>query len=206
MLKQTTCAMLTLILFSASAATAAADDSADVPRGEVIQRSFKSSKIFPGTERDYAIYVPKQYDPEKPACVHVNQDGVQFKAPEVFDRLIHEKKLPVIIGVFIKPGVVKAESADSLPGSIVAMSTTVWATSTPGSYWMKSCLRSNSKKLPTAGRSNSRSRATTARSPAPAAARSARSRPLGSGPTRLPACSAGWERMWACAVGTFIPR
>jgi sugar lactone lactonase YvrE/enterochelin esterase-like enzyme len=104
--------MLTALLGASIAA--AADDSAEVPKGELIKRTFSSSKFFPGTVRDYVIYVPKQYDPDKPACVHVNQDGVQFKAPEVFDRLIHEKKLPVIIGVFVKPGVVKAKSADAL--------------------------------------------------------------------------------------------
>jgi sugar lactone lactonase YvrE/enterochelin esterase-like enzyme len=97
-----------------SSAAAADDNSADVPKGELIQRSFKSSQIFPGTVRDYWIYVPKQYDPSKPACVHVNQDGVQFGAPAVLDRLIHEQKLPVIIGVFVRPGVVKAQSADAL--------------------------------------------------------------------------------------------
>ena len=30
---------------------------------------WKESKIFPGTERDYWIYVPAQYDPSTPACV-----------------------------------------------------------------------------------------------------------------------------------------
>jgi sugar lactone lactonase YvrE/enterochelin esterase-like enzyme len=53
-----------------------------------------------------SVYVPAQYDGTSPACVHVNQDGIQFNAPEVFDRLIHEKKMPVTIGVFVKPGVV----------------------------------------------------------------------------------------------------
>ncbi|HEY5310999.1 MAG TPA: alpha/beta hydrolase-fold protein, partial [Pirellulales bacterium] len=109
-----TAATFLTALFWASLAPAADDDSAAAPQGELIQRSFKSSKIFPGTVRDYWIYVPKQYDPKQPACVHVNQDGVQFKAPEIFDRLIHEKKLPVIIGVFVRPGVVKAQSADAL--------------------------------------------------------------------------------------------
>ncbi|HEX4149353.1 MAG TPA: SMP-30/gluconolactonase/LRE family protein, partial [Pirellulales bacterium] len=93
---------------------AAADDSAEMPKGEVLKRSFKSSKIFPGTERDYWIYVPRQYNPDKPACLHVNQDRIQFKAPEVFDRLIHEKRLPVIIGVFVSPGIVKAQSSQAL--------------------------------------------------------------------------------------------
>jgi hypothetical protein len=43
-----------------------------VPKGDVIKYTFEESKIFPGTERDYWIYVPKQYDPAKPACVYVN--------------------------------------------------------------------------------------------------------------------------------------
>src|SRR6202453_2909705 len=84
------------------------------PKGEVTKYTFEGSKIFPGTVRDYWIYVPKQYDPAKPACVHVNQDGIQNKAPEVFDRLIESKELPVIIGVFVRPGEVKATSPNAL--------------------------------------------------------------------------------------------
>ena len=38
---------------------------ADVPKGEIAKYSFSKSKIFPGTVRDYWIYVPKQYDPAK---------------------------------------------------------------------------------------------------------------------------------------------
>ena len=51
------------------------------PKGEVTKYTFEKSKIFPGTVRDYSIYVPKQYDPEKPACLYVGQDGVQYRAP-----------------------------------------------------------------------------------------------------------------------------
>src|ERR1700760_804035 len=83
-------------------------------KGEVTKHKFKNSKIFPGTVRDYWIYVPKQYDPAKPACLHVNQDGIQFNAPAVFDELIQAKEMPVVIGVFVRPGVVKAPSADAL--------------------------------------------------------------------------------------------
>lgn len=79
-----------------------------VPQGEQIKYTFTNSKIFPGTTREVTIYVPKQYDPAKPACVFVDQDGVQFKAPIVFDNLIARGELPVIIGVFVTPGVVKA--------------------------------------------------------------------------------------------------
>ena len=48
----------------------------DVPKGELIKFEFAASKIFPGTTREVTIYVPKQYDATKPACVYVNQDGV----------------------------------------------------------------------------------------------------------------------------------
>ena len=84
------------------------------PRGEVQKYSFDRSRIFPGTVRDYWVYVPKQYDPAKPACVYVGQDGVGFGAPAVFDELIEWKAMPVTIGVFIMHGRVKALSKDAI--------------------------------------------------------------------------------------------
>ena len=57
-----------------------AADTNTAPKGEVTKYTFDHSKIFPGTTRDYFVYVPRQYDPAKPACLHVNQDGVQFNA------------------------------------------------------------------------------------------------------------------------------
>ena len=79
-----------------------------VPKGEVTKLSFDKSKIFPDTIRDYWIYVPAQYKPDKPACVFVMQDGIRWEAPTVFDNLINKKEIPITIGVFISPGVVKA--------------------------------------------------------------------------------------------------
>ena len=84
------------------------------PKGEVTKYTFAESKFFPGTVRDYWVYVPRQYDPARPACVHVNQDGVQFNAPAVFDQLIESKEMPVTIGVFVAPGRVKALTPDAL--------------------------------------------------------------------------------------------
>ncbi|MGE5191940.1 MAG: SMP-30/gluconolactonase/LRE family protein [Deltaproteobacteria bacterium] len=89
-------------------------NAADVPKGEVTKYSFEQSKIFPGTYRDYWVYVPRQYDPAKPACVYVNQDGIQYNAPAVFDELIHKKEMPVTIGVFVMHGRVKARSDQAL--------------------------------------------------------------------------------------------
>lgn len=84
-----------------------------VPKGEVLKFTFENSKIFPGTWREYWVYVPAQYDASKPACVYINQDGVQWQAPVVFDNLIHKKEIPVTIGVFVMHGRVKATNVDA---------------------------------------------------------------------------------------------
>jgi sugar lactone lactonase YvrE/enterochelin esterase-like enzyme len=84
------------------------------PHGEVLKFTFEKSKIFPGTVREYWIYVPKQYDEEKPACLYVGQDRVQFEARNVFDNLIAKKEMPVTIGVFVAPGVVKSSDPNAL--------------------------------------------------------------------------------------------
>jgi len=84
-----------------------------VPKGEVLKFTFENSKVFPGTWREYWVYVPAQYTPDKPACVYVNQDGVQWNAPVVFDNLIHKKEMPVTIGVFVMHGKVRAANPDA---------------------------------------------------------------------------------------------
>lgn len=88
-----------------------------VPKGEVT-KSVWSSNVFEGTIREYFVYVPRQYDKSKPAAVMVFQDGHayvnetgQFRVPIVFDNLIHKKKMPVTIGIFINPG----NKSDKLP-------------------------------------------------------------------------------------------
>jgi len=84
-----------------------------VPKGEVIKFSFEQSKIFPGTYRDYWVYVPAQYTPDTPACLYVNQDGIQWQSPTVFDNLIHKKEMPVTIGVFVMHGRVRAADTNA---------------------------------------------------------------------------------------------
>ncbi len=83
-----------------------------VPKGEVLKFTSDQSKIFPGTWREVWVYVPTQYDSAQPACVYVNQDGIQWKAPTVFDNLIHQKEMPVTVGVFVTPGRVIAQNPD----------------------------------------------------------------------------------------------
>lgn len=84
-----------------------------VPKGEVMKFTFENSKIFPGTWREVTVYVPAQYKPDQPACVYVNQDGVQWNAPIVFDNLIHKKAMPITIGVFVMHGRVRAADSNT---------------------------------------------------------------------------------------------
>jgi len=87
---------------------------ADVPKGEVLKFTFSNSKIFPGTTRYYWVYIPAQYKASSPACVYINQDGLQWKANTVFDNLINSREMPVTIGVFVNPGIVKASNGNGL--------------------------------------------------------------------------------------------
>lgn len=95
-----------------------------VPRGTVTKHSWTNSTVYPGTERDFWIYVPAQYDAARPAALMVFQDGAgyvnlatngQWRVPTVFDNLIHKKQMPVTIGVFLNPGVVPSAEAGQKP-------------------------------------------------------------------------------------------
>ena len=94
------------------------------PKGEVRQGVFADSRIFPGTTRDYFVYVPKQCDPARPACLLVCFDGAgffnakgQFRLPVVLDNLIARGEMPVTIAVGINPGTVPAAEPGAKPRS-----------------------------------------------------------------------------------------
>ena len=92
---------------------------AGVPQGKVEGPFPWESKIYPGTQRNYYLYVPSQYDPSKPACVFVVLDGLgranEWKLPVVMDNLIASGEMPVTIGIFIEPGVVPAANENAQP-------------------------------------------------------------------------------------------
>lgn len=92
-----------------------------VPKG-TLHHDIWHSDIFPGTVRDYWVYVPAQYHETKPACLMVFNDGRSyvsdsgsFRTPTVFDNLIHRGEIPVTIGVFINPGEVPSASHTQAP-------------------------------------------------------------------------------------------
>src|SRR5271168_4095858 len=82
-----------------------------VPKGEIRGPYTLASKVYPGTQHTYWVYVPAQYDSAVPAALMVFQDGQAFKdengdlrAQNVMDNLIYRREIPVMIGVFINPG------------------------------------------------------------------------------------------------------
>ena len=80
----------------------------------VVKGEFDNSAVYPGTWREYWLYVPPGLDRTKPAPVMVFQDGLQYGAPAVFDDLIQKKLLPPLVGLFVMHGRVRAPSADAL--------------------------------------------------------------------------------------------
>ena len=99
-----------------------------VPEGKVEGPFTWKSEIFPGTERQYWIYVPAQYDTKEPACVFILQDGMNrargWHIPVTLDNLIHKKEVPVQIGIFVSPGVVPAPHEDAQSRFIAVSNTT----------------------------------------------------------------------------------
>jgi sugar lactone lactonase YvrE len=78
----------------------------NVPHGEFLEGTINDSKIFPGTENRFQVYVPAQYNPAQPACLLVKLDGLGAFEGTVLDNLIASKELPVMIGVGIVPGTI----------------------------------------------------------------------------------------------------
>ena len=79
----------------------------------------EDSKIYKGISRDkpgavvpyerpVAVYIPAQYVAGTPAPFIVVQDGYNPKyhltVPTVLDKLIHQKKVPVMIAVLVQHG------------------------------------------------------------------------------------------------------
>ncbi len=88
-----------------------------IAKGTLIKDTHRAAEIsvFPGTEREYTLYLPAGFDKTKPAAFMVFQDGVIYQAPVVFDNLIAKKDIPPLVGVFIRPGVVPAANENALP-------------------------------------------------------------------------------------------
>ena len=102
-----------------------------VPQGKLSEKMVHTSKIYPGMTSDYWVYVPAQYDPAVPAPLmvwqdghyHIERDGSAQAPPtgqppsrmqNVIDNLTYQKKIPVILFLFIDPGVVGQRAMRSI--------------------------------------------------------------------------------------------
>lgn len=88
-----------------------ADRKPGVPEGTVTEMPVWKSAIFPGTERDWRVYVPAQYQPDGSAALMVFQDGHDYQnrdgawaVPSVLDNLIAAGDIPPMVAVFLNPG------------------------------------------------------------------------------------------------------
>lgn len=103
-----------LVLAQPGDQPAANPPAADIPRGTMSAAIPFESKIFPGTQRNYWVWVPKQYDPAKPTAFTIMQDGNGsargWRLTETIEQLMVTGEVPVQIVIFIDHG--KVNGAD----------------------------------------------------------------------------------------------
>ncbi|QDT54216.1 Gluconolactonase precursor [Caulifigura coniformis] len=112
--------LATAVPAAAQSASRDREKQPNVPAGKTTSGVFTETRIFPGTRRDYSVYVPAQYTGEKPAALMVFMDGATyakpdgaFRVPVVFDNLIQQGAMPVTIAVFVNPGMIPATKPDA---------------------------------------------------------------------------------------------
>lgn len=77
--------------------------------GTLKEYSWNNSEIYPNTQRKFIVYTPAGYDPGKPACLLIVQDGTTYymgtdiDIPTTLDNLIKKNNIPFTIAVFIAP-------------------------------------------------------------------------------------------------------
>ena len=72
--------------------------------GEMLTLKMHDSKIYPGTEREVKIYIPRQYDASTPAALILGTDSQEKVLAECIDSLVTEGAMPVAIAVVVRPG------------------------------------------------------------------------------------------------------
>lgn len=92
-----------------------------VPEGKLTDKMVHLSKIYDGMKSDYWVYTSAGYDPGTPAALMVWQDGevnVDRKGAShtlnFIDNLTYQKRIPVMVHVFISPGLIGARRMRSV--------------------------------------------------------------------------------------------
>jgi enterochelin esterase family protein len=84
-----------------------------VPQGKLTGPLAAPSKIYPGVTANVWFYVPAQWDGVTPLAVQVWGDGQNFVGPrpgpwrvlETLDNLTAQKRIPLMVNIFVQPGV-----------------------------------------------------------------------------------------------------
>lgn len=84
-----------------------------VPKGMVHEHTWSRSIAYPGTTRNFWVYIPHGHGKEKPANLICFQDGGGFvrenghtRVPIVLDNLIARGDIPPTVAIFVNPGAV----------------------------------------------------------------------------------------------------
>jgi enterochelin esterase-like enzyme len=92
-----------------------------VPHGKLSEKIVFTSHIYEGMESNYWVYTPAQYNADTPAALFVWQDGQGLvqrdgatRSQIVFDNLTAEGKIPVIVQVYIQPGMIGKKAMRSI--------------------------------------------------------------------------------------------
>jgi hypothetical protein len=109
-----------------------------VPHGEFIEGTLADSRIYPGTENPFRVYVPAQYNPAQPACLLVHLDGIGKNEPTVYDNLIAKGDMPVTIAVGLSSGTSGRPGGARPTGGTGLTSSTARTGISPGSSWTSS--------------------------------------------------------------------
>jgi enterochelin esterase-like enzyme len=91
----------------------------NVRRGILTAKETLVSKIYDGMKTDFWVYVPSGYDPKDSAALMLFQDGGNVlsrdggsKILDVIDNLIYQKKIPLMICVFVNPGTIDGSGSN----------------------------------------------------------------------------------------------
>ncbi len=93
-----------------------------VPQGQVHEHTWDNPKAFPGTTRQFWVYVPHGHSCDKPANLICFQDGGGFvnekghtRVPIVLDNLTAKGDIPPTVAIFVNPGQVPASEPTGQP-------------------------------------------------------------------------------------------
>ena len=94
---------------------------AGVPQGQLTVKFVHQSQIYPGMQSNYWIYAAAGYSAATPAALMVWQDGevnvdraASSHTLNVIDNLTAKKQIPVIVHVFISPGIANGKPMRSV--------------------------------------------------------------------------------------------